>query len=59
MMEIGNDEKRRGKYLGIWNGIHFELAELLITGRKPPLCNLFILKMLALRIWIFNQDFGS
>ena len=61
MMEIGNDEKRRGKYLGIWNGIHFELAELLITGRKPPLCDLFILKlngiiqalnMLALCFWI-------
>ena len=41
----GNDEKRRGIYLGIWNGIHFELVELLITGRKPPLCSLFILKL--------------
>jgi len=42
---MGNDDKRRGRYLGIWNGIHFELAELLITGRKLPLCNLFILKL--------------
>ena len=41
----GNDEERRGIYLGIWNGIHFELVELLITGRKPPLCSLFILKL--------------